>query len=52
LKVDGKTYTFSLNDKEGIVWNPKDISTLEGDENSTTFAYVAVRSSEGKTPSI
>lgn len=29
-----------------MVWNPKDISTVEEDEHSTTFAYIAIAGTE------
>lgn len=35
-----------------MIWSPKDISTVEDDENSTTFAYIGLAGTEMNNSSI
>ncbi len=35
-----------------MIWSPKDISSVEEDEHSTTFAYIAIEGTEVDKSSI
>jgi hypothetical protein len=42
IKIDGQTLQTEQYDKESLFWNAKTVGTADGDEKSTTFAYIAV----------